>query len=75
MNQHPMVPALKAWLKMAAKTQDPVAAAKAAAKALVGHPWHIVEFAGLLARTQIQYAEHDLGLTADGRGPSGLVGR
>ena len=65
MSEHPMVRALNAWLTTAAKSPDPVAAAEAAAKAIEGNPWQVVEFAGMLARTQIRYAENDLGLTTD----------
>jgi len=65
MKQHPMVPALQAWLQSAAAHQKPILAAQAAAEALAHDPWGVVRFAGTLARTELRTAPKDIGLTVD----------
>ena len=59
-----MLEALTAWLSTAAKTEDTVQAAAAAAEALAGDPWEVVKQAGRLARCQMVTAKQDLGLTS-----------
>ena len=58
-----MLDALTAWLSTAAKTNDSVRAATAAAEATASDSWKVVEQAGQLARCQMVPAPHDLGLT------------
>ncbi len=60
-----MEEALQAWLTTAARSNDRVAAARAAAEAVASDPWKVVQDAGRLARAQMTPAPHDLGLTRD----------
>ena len=55
--------ALEAWLRAAQSGCDDVAAARAAAEAVAGDPWAVIEQAGPLARARRAVAETDLGLT------------
>ena len=67
MRRAPPRAALAAWLDVAARSGDPVAAAGAAAEALAGDPWAVVTHAGRLARGGMGRALRDRMLpTAEG---------
>jgi hypothetical protein len=57
--------ALQAWLRTASRSNDPVAASRAAAEAVSSEPWAVVHDAGRLARARLTEAPQDLGLTID----------
>lgn len=60
-----MKQALQAWLRTAARSNDRIAACRAAAEAVAPEPWSVVQDAGRLARAAMRPAPHDLGLTQD----------
>ena len=60
-----MKQALQAWLQTAARSNDRVAACRAAAEAVAPDPWDVVQQAGRLARATMRPAPHDLGLTPE----------
>jgi hypothetical protein len=63
--------ALRAWLAAAARTGDPVTAARAAAEAVAADPWAVVAEAGPLARRAMVAAPVDTRLARDVVVPAG----
>ncbi len=62
MPEAPEAIALRAWLAEAARSNDPVEAARAAAESLARQPWEVVRVGGALARARMREAPHDLGV-------------
>ncbi|MFT5457677.1 MAG: hypothetical protein ACI9K2_004175, partial [Myxococcota bacterium] len=58
-----MKAALDSWLRAAALGEDQVGAARAAAEAVAGDAWQVVETAGALARSRVETAAVDVGIT------------